>query len=118
MDRFVGPRPECLEALRKSLVRVRELLVRHGDEHVAERLSVIERELMSLDTSGIQSIISETTGGMGSLNDLILSSSNGHNMDELPEVAVNDRLRRSVDDLRTQALIARSNPWFRQPPSS
>jgi hypothetical protein len=106
---FVGPPPERIEALVVSLLHVRNLLVRHGEERVSERLSAIESRLVSHDLSEIQSIISETSGGMGSLNDLILSASNGHDMDGLPEKVINDRLRRSVDGLRTQAVATRDS---------
>jgi hypothetical protein len=114
METFVGPAPELIEALRESLARVRELLVRHGEEHASARLDVIDEALCVSDMSAIQRVISEVTGGMGSLNDLVLYSSDGYNMDGFPESVVNERLRRAVEVLRARAVSARDAPWLRQ----
>jgi hypothetical protein len=118
MDAFLGPAPELIDALATSLAEVRELLVRHGEEHASARLRAIENALSVRDTSAIHSVISETTGGMGSFNDLTLRSSDGHDMDGLPESVINERLRRGVEELRARALAARAAPWFRQPRAS
>jgi hypothetical protein len=103
------PRPELI----KTLQAIQDLLTRHGVRYLPERLSRIEAQLQSNDSAAIQAIISETTGGMGSLNDKVVSHSNGDNLDGFPEVAVNQRLRRGVEQLREQARSARNTQWFR-----
>jgi hypothetical protein len=116
--RFVGPSPTCLARLRAAILDLRSFLVRHREQNVAEWLIDAEQRLSTGDMSAIGMIIIETTGGMGSLNDLILTPAGGNDMDGFPTGAVNLRLRRLVDDLRTRTMAARDTPWFSQLPEA
>ena len=55
-----------------SLTQARLYLVQNGENHASVRLSELEARLARDDTSAIVSAVSEATGGMGSLNDVVL----------------------------------------------
>jgi hypothetical protein len=103
------PRPELVATLQA----LRELLTRHGVRYHPATLISYEERLQRNDRTAIASIISDVTGGMGSLNDRIISYSNGDNLDGYPEAAINARLRLRIEQLSDQARAARNTPWFR-----
>src|SRR4051812_43921644 len=92
MTTYYGPDPETVKTLRRSLLLLRDRLIRAGELHVAQRLSDDEARLGRGDMSAIRSIISEATGSMGSLNDVTI-------------------LSEQIGELRTLAEFARNSAW-------
>lgn len=95
MQPSYGPSPEMISALRESLDAVVARLVGTGEDATGQRLRDLERRLASGDMSAIGSILSETMGGMGSLNDVPVH-------------------RRPIEELRQRAEAARASPWRTQ----
>jgi hypothetical protein len=93
-----------IDDLRLTLQEVIDLLHAHGDTYVANGLIDKKRRLVKGDPTVISSLVAETTGGSGSLNDRILSTANGDRIALDDENAVNAKLRQLVDQLRSQAL--------------
>ena len=53
----------------KAVGEITQLLERHGGEDIAARVSKQSRRLSEGDLDALRSLLAETTGGMGSLND-------------------------------------------------
>ncbi len=75
-----------------TLDETEQLLCHHGERHweavVAESCRLIELR----DFAGVQ-LIRSSFGGMGSFNDLIIHSLNGHSVSDNETDSVNERLR-------------------------
>ena len=78
-----------------SLTQARLYLAQHGERHASGRLSELETRLARDDTSAVVSAVSEASGGMGSLNDVVL----GHTF-------LDARLRALVADVERDARLA------------
>lgn len=78
------------------------LLRRHGEPHWSAWLEGDARRLRNGDRGALDHLLS-AFGGMGSLNDLILSPVNGHAIDEEDVERVNAELRRLASRLFTLA---------------
>jgi hypothetical protein len=89
---------------------VRILLLEHGEQHISARLLDLDHRLLAGDKSAVRSAVSEATGSMGSLNDRILSASNGDDIERWRESSINARLRRLIDAMRERAFEARRDP--------
>ncbi|MBV9883666.1 MAG: hypothetical protein JO276_11710 [Sphingomonadaceae bacterium] len=95
-----------LEAVAEALEQARRLLVDHGDRSTAPRLSALEERLRRGDESALASVVSEATGGMGSLNDRWLCRENGDEVEQHETSAVNKRLTKLVRDIEVKARSA------------
>ncbi|MBV9931212.1 MAG: hypothetical protein JO013_09740 [Alphaproteobacteria bacterium] len=95
MSSYYGPDPEIVDRLGRSVILLRDRLIRAGEPHVAERLGDIESRLRRGEMSAIRSLVSETNGGMGSLDDLAI-------------------LRADIDALRALAQLAYNSAWNTQ----
>jgi hypothetical protein len=73
------------------------LLLGAGDAHWAQWMDKSLARIEQGDLSGVGHLLS-AYGGMGSFNDLILASANGHSVDDAEHRTVNERL----DVLRTE----------------
>jgi hypothetical protein len=96
-----------LAGLIKALAEAGLILRRYGEVYISDALADLEMRLCKGDLTAIQSALIEATGGMGSLNDRIISVANGDHVDERDEVIANKQLRRAVQAVRdeAQALI-------------
>jgi len=103
--------PAVIAALIEATSDVRSLLLAHGEKHISARLLNLERDLAAGDRRAVRSAVSETTGGMGSLNDRILAASNGDQIERWRERSINVKLRRLIDTMRERANAARSTPY-------
>ncbi len=78
-------------ALCSVLKAIKQILNDHAEDHwckiVCESLQLIEQR----DFHGVELILG-CFGGMGSLNDLILNTKNGHDALETEQSSLNDRL--------------------------
>ena len=92
-----------LLALAYAIEQARQLLLAHGDDGIATRLSALEARLKEGDQSAISSALSEATGSMGSLNDRILSRTNGDTIDFGQADTVNRRLSVLVREIEAKA---------------
>jgi uncharacterized protein YidB (DUF937 family) len=106
---------DAVLALKTALVDARDLLLRHGDQHVPARLAELLQRLADGDMSAILSVIAEATGGMGSLNDRLLSAANGDAIEPWQETRVNQQLSLLVGAIRENAETMRASAWRRRP---
>ena len=95
-----------LELLAQALAASHRLLSRYGDKWVSKRLRRLEDRAREGDLGAIQSAISESTGGMGSFNDRILSRSNRDAIAKQEEPAANAELRACVERVEKAAREA------------
>jgi hypothetical protein len=95
-----------LTALIESVQAAIDLLVAHGDDSIAPRLVSDVERLRTGDPAAAQSVLSEATGGAGSLNDRILSRRNGDRIEVSAEEAVNDQLDQIINRVRKDARAA------------
>ncbi|MDB5722920.1 MAG: hypothetical protein JWP15_3538, partial [Alphaproteobacteria bacterium] len=86
----------------------RELQLRHGERPISARIAELLQRLASGDMSALHSVIAEATGGMGSLNDRLLSAANGDSIEPWQEARVNQQLGELVGAIRDRAQAARS----------
>ena len=90
----MGPKTtELCERLRETAA----LLKRAGESHWAAWMDKSLRRIENSDLSGVDYLLG-AYGGMGSFNDLILMSANGHSVSDADYRSVNDRL----DALRSE----------------
>ena len=90
----MGPKTtELCERLRETSTLLRSA----GDSHWAKWMDTSLRRIESSDLSGVDYLL-RAFGGMGSFNDLILMSANGHSVSDANYRDVNDRL----DSLRSR----------------
>ena len=96
----MGPKTtELCERLRETSALLRSA----GESHWAKWMDTSLRRIENSDLSGVDHLLG-AYGGMGSFNDLILMSANGHSVSDADYRDVNDRL----DSLRSQvAELAR-----------
>jgi hypothetical protein len=102
------PPADAVQALKAALVDARELLLRHGDQHVSARLAELLQRLAEGDMSAILTVMAEVTGGMGSLNDRVLTAANGDAIEQWQETRVNQQLSKLVSAIRENAEAARA----------
>jgi hypothetical protein len=95
-----------LHALADAVVAAREVLENHGEKYIAQSLLALEHRLRKGDTTAIMSAFTESTGSMGSLNDRVLSASNGDKIASEDEPSVNAQLRNLVRELERKAREA------------
>lgn len=97
----MGPETELLcERLRDTSTLLRSA----GESHWARWMETSLRRIEKGDFSGVEHLLS-AFGGMGSFNDLILMSTNGHSVTGDNQRDFNDRL----DDLRVQLYTIAQN---------
>lgn len=92
--------------LEATIVAITDLLERHGDTGLARRLRDGLDRLHRGDHAALRSLLSEATGGTGSLRDRILSPSNGDDIAPGECAEVNTRLHALVETLARQAREA------------
>ncbi len=80
-----------LTALKSSLDEIIALLSEHGERHWLSWAERCQHELDVHDAAAFDHILG-AYGGMGSFNDLLILSRNGHVVPPEREAAVNDRL--------------------------
>jgi hypothetical protein len=95
-----------IKALMATLAETRELLKKHGDKWVAQRVGELEVRLARGDWDAIQTAVTEATGSMGSLRDRWLSAANGDAIARDDEHAVNARLDALVTNVERTAREA------------
>ena len=84
------------------------LLRKHGDRGTADRLDALLRRVRLDDAGAILAVISEATGGMGSLNDRYLCVENGDAIQAEEVESANERLRQLVRQVEICARGAAS----------
>jgi len=82
---------ELTAELRSGLDEAIGLLREHGERHWLSWAEGCQRELDAYDSAVLDHILG-AYGGMGSFNDLLILSSNGHLIEPEREAVVNDRL--------------------------
>lgn len=91
----IGPKTQLLcDCLKATIV----LLERVGADHWAAWMKISLSQLENGDLSGVKHVLA-AYGGMGSFNDLVLCSGNGHRVTDDEYRTVNDEL----DKLRNEA---------------
>lgn len=95
-----------LRSLADALARTRSLLQQHGDRFTAQRLDALEVRLNKGDMTAIVSVVSEATGGMGSLRDRYLCVENGDAIEPQEVAGVNARLDALVDEIEQRGRVA------------
>lgn len=93
------------EVAAEALERVCELLQSYGDNFTLPRLLVLVERLRNGDRNAVISVISEATGGMGSLSDRFLCPENGDKITSAEVQAVNEQLDLLVKDLEAKARV-------------
>jgi hypothetical protein len=111
MKRTRTPPTDVVQALKADLVDARELLLTHGDKAIAGRLAELLQRLAGGDRGAILSVIAEATGGMGSLNDRVLSAASGDAIEPWQETRVNQQLGALVRSIQDHAEAARAAAW-------
>ena len=91
------------DAVAEAVAQARQLLVDYGDRVTATRLAALEEGLRRGDESALASVVSEATGGMGSLNDRWLCRENGDRIEQRETGTVNKRLTELVRNIETKA---------------
>jgi hypothetical protein len=97
---------EQLRSLAETIEQASELLTRYGDKFTAPRLLKLSVRLRQGDESAVLSALSESTGGMGSLNDRVFCRENGDLIDVNDIGLANGQLRRLVHDIEVAARLA------------
>lgn len=92
----------------EALDRVKSLLIEHGDVSVSGRLADLGVRLRRDDITALKSIITEATGGMGSLQDRYLTPLNNDTLDEGETLEVNRLLQELIRNLENEARRATS----------
>lgn len=82
-----------------NVAAARDLLECVGEDHWSRWMSTVHTELASGDAHGLTRLLG-ATGGMGSLNDLVIHPMNGHTV---PEGEL-DHVNRSLVELVSSAL--------------
>jgi hypothetical protein len=94
--------------LQATVTEILDLLTAHGDVYVVERLREYSDQLERRDPSVAPRLLSEATGGTGSLRDRYLCASNGDRVSDDEREAVNTRLGALVARLAEQARPVRT----------
>ncbi len=79
-----------------TLDETEQLLCRHGEQHWGDFVAESRRLIELRNFAGVQ-LIRSSLGGMGSFNDLIIHSLNGHRVSDNETDSVNERLRYLLD---------------------
>ncbi len=90
--------------LLRHLHEAERLVQRVGEDHWATWLAHNRTRIERGDGHGLLSLL-QGFGGMGSINDLVLSRLNGHSVDQSEIESLNDQLRRSLHVIHEQALV-------------
>jgi hypothetical protein len=98
-------KPEIV-SLAEAVAEARDLLRRHGDTHVSARMEALGTALDRGDMRAVSSALSEATGSMGSLRDIILSVENGDDIRPDEVEPVNARLDLLVKEVERRARAA------------
>ena len=97
MDSSNLPPSTPLSELIEAVATAKDFLRRYGEVYVSNRMAELEVRLIDGDYSAIQSALNEARGGMGSLNDRVLSRLNGDNVEQREEEDLNQQLRSIVE---------------------
>ncbi len=97
---------EELESVADAVGHVRQFLLDFGDKWTVPRLKQLEDRLHNGDETALVTAVSETTGSMGSLNDVYLYQRNGDDIAAHEVSTVNTRLREMVRDVEMKARSA------------
>lgn len=95
-----------LEPVANAVEQVRRLLLDYGDTSTSPRLVHLEDRLRNGDETALVTAVSESTGGMGSLNDRYLCRENGDKIASHDAVSVNKRLSELVKAIELAARSA------------
>lgn len=95
-----------VQHLLQRTVEAVALLERLGEDHWARWLRADLVSLRRRDGYGIEHLLS-AFGGMGSLNDLVISPDNGHDVDPAEGEAMTTRLRVLLSDIYDTAISLR-----------
>jgi hypothetical protein len=95
-----------LEPVANAVEQVRRLLLDYGDTSTAPRLVQLEDRLRNGDKTALVTAVSESTGGMGSLNDRYLCRENGDKIASHEIISVNKRLSEMVKAIELAARSA------------
>lgn len=81
-----------VEKLANLIQEASTLLLTHGEKLWGDRLRVDAQRVRSLDFYGVEHMLS-AFGGIGSINDLVLSPMNGHNIEEKDVASANEKIQ-------------------------
>ncbi|MFC0349455.1 DUF6966 domain-containing protein [Undibacterium danionis] len=81
-----------VEKLANLIQEASTLLLTHGEKLWGDWLRIDAQRVRSLDFYGVEHMLS-AFGGMGSINDLVLSSMNGHNIEEKDVANANEKFQ-------------------------
>jgi hypothetical protein len=95
-----------ITSLAHAIAEARDLLRAHGDKWTSARMEDLGAALDRGDMTAISSALSEATGSMGSLRDIILSVANGDDIRPDEEEPVNARLDLLVREVERRARAA------------
>lgn len=100
---------EASERFRRLLINVErtcDVLVGVGETHWADWMDAVFRELQAHDAHGLDRLLA-AYGGMGSLNDLVITTMNGHRVETAEMAAVNQEFGALKSDMYADALALR-----------
>jgi len=86
---------EGYERLVATVVEIRALLDDAGVGHWSRWMARVQAELAAHDAEGFRRLLG-AYGGMGSINDLVLTPANGHRVTTQQVPTINHRLRQLV----------------------
>lgn len=81
-----------VEELANLIQEASALLLTHGEKSWGDWLRIDARRVRSLDFYGVEHMLS-AFGGMGSINDLVLSPMNGHSIEENEVANANEKFQ-------------------------
>jgi hypothetical protein len=81
-----------VEKLANLIQEASILLLTHGKKSWADRLRIDAQRIRSFDFYGVEHMLS-AFGGMGSINDLVFSPTNGHIIEEKDVASANEKFR-------------------------